>query len=58
MLYALDFGIDNSSQSRLRKGLEDALRNSWKDDPIDRADALRLIGNAIDTSLESTWDGR
>lgn len=56
MLYALDFGIDNSSQSRLRKGLEDALRNSWKDDPIDRADALRLIGNAIDTRLESNFE--
>lgn len=56
MLYALDFGIDNSSQSRLRKGLEDALKNSWKDDPIDRADALQLIDNAIDTRLESNFE--
>ncbi len=33
MLYAVDHGLSEEKLTTLRKGLEEALQQSWKDDP-------------------------
>ena len=35
----------------LREGLEKALQQSWKDEPISRQEALKMTGEADDSNL-------
>lgn len=51
MLYAVDHGLSSDKLDLLRKGLEEALQQSWKDDPISRQDALALTGESEDGAL-------
>ena len=51
MLYAVDHGLSSDKLDLLREGLEEALQQSWKDDPISRQDALALTGESEDGAL-------
>ena len=51
MLYAVDHGLSTDKLDTLRDGLEKALQQSWKDDPITRQDALALTGESEDSVL-------
>jgi len=51
MLYAVDHGLTSDKLDRLREGLESALQQSWKDDPISRQDVLALTGESEDGAL-------
>lgn len=44
MLYAVDHKLSADRLEILRESLEQALQQSWKDDPITRQDALALTG--------------
>ncbi|HCF4825343.1 TPA: NTPase KAP, partial [Pseudomonas aeruginosa] len=51
MLYAIDHRLPTDKLEKLRSGLEEALQQSWKDDPITRQDALILTGESEDGDL-------
>lgn len=51
MLYAIDHRLPSDKLEKLRSGLEEALQQSWKDDPITRQDALVLTGESEDGDL-------
>jgi predicted KAP-like P-loop ATPase len=51
MLYAIDHGLPKGKLEALRDGLEKALQQSWKDDPISRQDVLALTGESEDGTL-------
>lgn len=51
MLYAIDYRLPEDKLDKLRNGLEQALQQSWKDDPINRQDALALTGESEDGEL-------
>lgn len=51
MLYAIDHGLSKGKLDALRDGLEKALQQSWKDDPISRQDALALTGESENSAL-------
>ncbi|MGM8891542.1 KAP family P-loop NTPase fold protein [Psychrobacter sp. 1Y1] len=56
MLYAIEAGIDSTKLNNLRQGLEAALQQSWKDDPITRNDALALLGFTEDNELAKSFE--
>ncbi|MCP5127483.1 MAG: KAP family P-loop domain protein [Gammaproteobacteria bacterium] len=56
MLYAVDLGLSKEKCVLLREGLENALQQSWKDDPISRQDALALTGESEDSDLASAFE--
>jgi predicted KAP-like P-loop ATPase len=51
MLYAIDHGLSKVKLDALRDGLEKALQQSWKDDPISRQDAVALTEESEDSAL-------
>lgn len=51
MLYAIENRLPIEKLDQLRLGLEKALQQSWKDDPITRQDALRLTGKSEESDL-------
>lgn len=56
MLYAVDLGLSKEKRELLREGLENALQQSWKNDPISRQDALALTGEPEDSALASAFE--
>lgn len=55
MLYAIDHRLPSDKLEKLRSGLEGALQQSWKDDPITRQDALILTGESEDSDLAKAF---
>ena len=55
MLYAVDHGLPKEKLDALRDGLEKALQQSWRDDPISRQDALALTGESDDGALSRAF---
>ncbi|MDP2610463.1 MULTISPECIES: P-loop NTPase fold protein [unclassified Oceanobacter] len=55
MLYAIDHHLPEKKLETLREGLEKALQQSWKDDPITRQDALALTGESEDSDLATAF---
>ena len=55
MLYAIDHRLSAKKLETLREGLEKALQQSWKDDPITRQDALALTGESEDGDLATAF---
>lgn len=55
MLYAIDHRLPAKKLETLREGLEKALQQSWKDDPITRQDALALTGESEDGDLATAF---
>jgi len=55
MLYAVDHNLSADKLDTLREGLEKALQQSWKDDPISRKDALALTGESEDGVLAKAF---
>lgn len=55
MLYGIDHGLPEEKLNALRDGLEKALQQSWKDEPISRQDALALTGESGDGSLAQAF---
>lgn len=51
MLYAIDHGLSKENLNSLRGGLENALQQSWKEDPITRQEALALTGESESSDL-------
>ncbi|EAQ99584.1 KAP family P-loop NTPase fold protein [Congregibacter litoralis] len=51
MLYAIDHGLPPDRLEVLREGLEKALQQSWKEDPITRQDVLVLTGEPEEGTL-------
>ncbi|MGC0805042.1 KAP family P-loop NTPase fold protein [Pantoea agglomerans] len=51
MLYAIEHGLKGQKLTTLRGGLEKALQQSWKDEPITRQDALEMTGESEDSNL-------
>ncbi|HAU3362115.1 TPA: KAP family P-loop domain protein [Salmonella enterica subsp. salamae] len=51
MLYSIEHGLEGKKLTTLREGLEKALQQSWKDEPISRQDALKMTGEADDSNL-------
>ncbi|CZU33970.1 Phage T7 exclusion protein [Enterobacter hormaechei] len=51
MLYAIEHGLKGQKLTTLRGGLEKALQQSWKDEPITRQDALKMTGESEDSNL-------
>ncbi|ENA1774620.1 KAP family P-loop domain protein [Yersinia ruckeri] len=51
MLYAIEHGLKDQKLTTLRGGLEKALQQSWKDEPITRQDALKMTGESEDSNL-------
>lgn len=51
MLYAIEHGLKGEKLTTLRDGLEKALQQSWKDEPITRQDALEMTGESEDSNL-------
>ncbi|WP_224157327.1 P-loop NTPase fold protein [Escherichia coli] len=51
MLYAIEHGLEGEKITMLREGLEKALQQSWKDEPISRQEALKMTGEADDSNL-------
>lgn len=55
MLYAIDHRLPEEKLELLRDGLEKALQQSWKDDPITRQDALALTGESENGDLAKAF---
>jgi len=55
MLYAIDFHLSMDKLDSLRAGLEEALQQSWKNEPISREKALTLTGEAEDGDLANAF---
>jgi predicted KAP-like P-loop ATPase len=55
MLYAIDHRLPSAKLENLREGLEKALQQSWKDEPITRQDALALTGESEDGDLAKAF---
>ena len=55
MLYAIDHRLSAQKLENLRDGLEKALQQSWKDDPITRQDALALTGESDESDLAKAF---
>lgn len=51
MLYAIEHGLKGEKLTTLRDGLEKALQQSWKDEPITRQGALEMTGESEDSNL-------
>lgn len=56
MLYAIEAGIESTELNNLRQGLETALQQSWKDEPITRNEALALLGLNEDNELATSFE--
>lgn len=56
MLYAVEHGLSDELLETLRDGLEQALQQSWREDPITRQDALVLIGESEGSSLAQAFE--
>jgi predicted KAP-like P-loop ATPase len=56
MLYAIDHGVSGEKLESLRAGLEKALRQSWRDDPISRQDALALTRESENGDLARAYE--
>jgi predicted KAP-like P-loop ATPase len=56
MLYTIDIGISEIKIETLRSGLEKALQQSWKDEPISRQDALALTGESEEGELARAYE--
>ena len=55
MLYAIEHRLPEEKLDRLREGLEKALQQSWKDDPISRQNALALTEESEDSPLAKAF---
>ncbi|WP_412503200.1 P-loop NTPase fold protein [Shewanella chilikensis] len=55
MLYAIDLNLPKDKLEKLREGLENALQQSWKDEPITRQDALMLTSESEDSILAKAF---
>lgn len=55
MLYAIRHRVHTDKLEKLRDGLETALQQSWKDEPISRQDALTLTGEHDDDDLATAF---
>lgn len=55
MLYAIDQHLHMDKLENLRNGLEKALQQSWKDDPMTRQDALALTGESEGSELAKAF---
>jgi len=55
MLYAVGHGLATDKLDALRDGLEKALQQSWKDDPISRQDALELTQESENGELSKAF---
>lgn len=55
MLYAIDLRLPKDKLEKLREGLENALQQSWKDEPITRQDALMLTSESEDSILAKAF---
>ncbi len=55
MLYAIDQGLAVEKLDAIRDGLEHAMRQSWKNDPISRQDVLKLSGESDDGELAKAF---
>lgn len=55
MLYAIDYRLPGDKLDELRSGLEQALQQSWKDDPISRQDALAMTGESEEGELAKAF---
>ena len=56
MLYAIEAEVSDEKLSELRIGLEKALQQSWKDEPITREQVLRLIGDDENSDLAKSFE--
>lgn len=56
MLYAVSQGVSSDKLEALRAGLEESLRQSWRDEPISRQDALALTGEDDGSNLATAYD--
>lgn len=56
MLYVIEHGLSDEKLESLRNGLEKALQQSWKDDPISRQDALKFTGESEDSKLGEAFE--
>ncbi|WP_394212408.1 P-loop NTPase fold protein [Psychrobacter piscatorii] len=56
MLYAIEAKVSDDKLSELRIGLEKALQQSWKDEPITREQVLRLIGYDENSDLGQSFE--
>ncbi|PKL41662.1 MAG: KAP family P-loop domain protein [Candidatus Riflebacteria bacterium HGW-Riflebacteria-1] len=56
MLYAIDHGVSTEKLECLRVGLENALQQTWKEEPIARQDALNFMGEAANKNLAQAYD--
>ena len=56
MLYAIEAEVSDEKLSELRIGLEKALQQSWKDEPITREQVLRLIGDDENCDLAKSFE--
>lgn len=56
MLYAIEAGVDSTKLKNLRQGLETALQQSWKDDPITRNEVLALLEFTEDNELAKSFE--
>lgn len=55
MLYAIESSLSEEGLEKLRSGLEEALQQSWKNEPISRQDALALTGESDDSDLDKAF---
>ena len=56
LLFADAAHIDASLLEALRKGLETNIQNSWKDEPIERTEALALLEGHATADLETAFE--
>lgn len=56
LLYALDLGVGDEQLEILRQGLEEALQRAWRDDPITRDEAIKLVGKAQPSGLSEAFE--
>ncbi|NTU50413.1 MAG: KAP family P-loop domain protein, partial [Desulfobulbaceae bacterium] len=56
MLYAIAQNLQADKLESLRSGLEKALQQSWKDEPISRQTALAFTGEPEDGNLARSYD--
>lgn len=56
MLYAISHGVSKDKLEALRVGLEESLRQSWREEPISRHDALALTGEGDGSDLATAYD--
>lgn len=52
MLYSIEYGLDSTKLAALKLRLEESLRNSWKEEAVDKKEIFKIVGEGNEGLIE------